>query len=409
MCIRTATNKIFMRRSNSILFLLMLLLLSCSKDNNSEKENRYPEPSGNLTINFLNNQLTMDLKTKTIQSDDTKSYNQVAESQESLFIVDRANNALRAYNKTNMGQQWAYSPEPGVNEEIRFANSKAHYDIQTNSVYIHFRIVNLTTFGSTYKTVKLSATTGTPQMTLSPDRETHYHTTIGNNYFYLDRMGTDNSTWRLNKRNSIMLVNHESTALNRFPHYLTTHNQSLIVVFANGDIVAYNDALTEIWDLQTGGTNNSYVTRSNDRLYVTSRNNKMTEVNLITGESGFIADTDFERAIPVGADAQGVYLLDAEANGITIKKHNSNGTSAWKTTLDTNLTSNDSFNMKGVVLTNHLLVVVASESSGETHTSDIFLIQKNNGSEIWKKSSASLSSSINNLLVNTDNSFFFTN
>ncbi len=399
-----------MKSLKPTLFILFMIFFSCSKDDNTtSEETLFPEPSGELIISYFNNLLTLDLGTKAIQLNNTKSFNYVAESPESFFKVDRANNTIIAYSKTNREQQWSFSPEHEDNEEIRFANSKVHFDGQTGSVFIHYRIVNMETFGSTYKTVKLSATTGLPQVTLTPVRETHHHTTLGNNYFFLDRLGTDNSTWMLNKRNSILLSEQGSITLNRFPQYLTTHNQSLIIVYANGDIVGYNEALEEIWDVNTGGTNNTSVNRSNDRLYVSSRNNKLTGIDLLTGNSRFSIDTEHDRSVPLDADASGIYFMDANSEGISVKKHNQSGTSMWSTKLEVNLTEDDSFNMKGIALPNHLLIAIAWENSDETYDTQVHLIQKNNGTEIWKESSVSMSANINNLFVVSENAYYYTN
>lgn len=398
-----------MRTKIKILLLLSLALWSCSKEDHSTKENPLSEPVGELYVNFLNQQLLVDLKTREIQPDATKSYNHVTESNETIFITDRINNIVRAYGKSNNDLKWTFTPDEVENEQVRFINTKAHYDSQTNSVFLHYQILNTTSFATSYKTVKLSAESGNVQLTLSPDRETHHHTTLGNIYFYLDREGTNNATWMLNKRNSTLFTNHTSVSISSFPHYITTHNQNIVVVHANGDVIAYNDALAQVWLLQTSGTNNNFIVRNNDQLYVSSRNNKITEVDLITGESIFIADTDYERAIPLGGDTNGLYWLDANDNGFSVKKASRNGTSGWSTTIDSNLTPENAFSMKGVALPDHLLVVVAYENSDDTSTTDVYLIQKNNGNEIWKKSSGSMNYLINNLLVKTANNYYYSN
>ncbi|WP_026473435.1 PQQ-binding-like beta-propeller repeat protein [Alkaliflexus imshenetskii] len=398
-----------MRTKIKILLFLSLTLWSCSKEDHVTKEADLSEPVGELYINFLNQQLLVNLETKVIQPDASKSYNHVTESNETIFIADRVNNIVRAYGKSNNDHKWTFTPDEGENEQVRLVNSKVHYDSQTNSVFLHYQILNTTNYTTTYKTVRLSAETGHPQLTLSPDRETHYHTTLGNNYVYLDRQGTNNATWMLNKLNSALFTDHTSVSISSFPLYLTTHNNSIVVVYANGDIIAYNDALAQVWVLQIDDIINIHIVRDKERLYVSSRNNNVTEVDLTTGESIFSADTDYDRAIPLGADTNGIFWIDANDNGISVKKANRDGSSAWSTTIDSNLTPENTFTMKGIDLTNHLLVVVAHENSDENYTTDIYLIQKNNGKEIWKKRSESMNYIIQNVLVKTANNFYYSN
>lgn len=398
-----------MRTKIKILLFLSLALWSCSKEDHTNKEADLSEPIGELYINFLNQQLLVNLETKVIQPDATKSYNHVTESNETIFIADRVNNIVRAYGKSNNDHKWTFTPDEGENEQVRLVNSKVHYDSQTNSVFLHYQILNTTNYTTAYKTVRLSSETGHPQLTLSPDRETHHHTTLGSNYVYLDRQGTNNATWMLNKRNSALFTDHTSVSISSFPLYLTTHNNSIVVVYANGDIIAYNDALAQVWVLQIGDIINGHIVRDKERLYVSSRNNNVTEVDLTTGESIFSADTDYDRAIPLGADTNGIFWIDANDNGISVKKANRDGSSAWSTTIDSNYTPVNTFTMKGLDLTNHLLIVVAHENSDETYTTDIYLIQKNNGKEIWKKNSESMSYVIQNILVKTPSNYYYSN